>query len=194
MGGRGVDVFIGVSCASSGRVLEGARPDLNRGAGRDLSGGACVVAASLRRASCRVGCALAMTCRGHGRGGVLVALAPGSTHVSGGVGTLALIRRCRWFRCSVVKYLCHSVPVPIFGPFVRGDGLNIRRWRCRRQAGGAKNLDRYRCVTLRRQEKTPRPARMQIRGSWITSTQQRRHSHRMTADAIFFFTSDDACA
>ena len=57
---------------------------------------------------------------------------------------------------------------------LRGDGINIGRWRCQRQAGGAKNFDRYRPVTLRRQEKTPRPARMQIRGSWITSTQQRR--------------------
>ena len=57
---------------------------------------------------------------------------------------------------------------------LRGDGINVRGRRCRRQAGGAKNFDRYHPVTLRRQEKTPRPARMQIEGSWITSTQQRR--------------------
>ena len=71
--------------------------------------------------------ALACLRRRHGRGGVLVALAPGSTPVSGGVGTLALIRRCRWFWYAVVKLLCHSVPVPGCGPFVRGDGLNIGR-------------------------------------------------------------------
>ena len=61
-----------------------------------------------------------------------------------------------------------EVALPLFrlagGPFVRGDGLNVRGRRCWRQAGEAKNLDRYRPVTLRRQEKTPRPARMQIRG------------------------------
>lgn len=57
---------------------------------------------------------------------------------------------------------------------LRGDGLNIGRRGGWRQAGGAKNLDRYHPVTLRRQEKTPRPAQMQIRGSWITSTQRRR--------------------
>ena len=38
---------------------------------------------------------------------------------------------------------------------LRGDGLNIGRWRGRRQAGWAKNFDRYRYVTLRRQEKPP---------------------------------------
>src|SRR5699024_9007974 len=91
----------------------------------------------------------------HACGGLLSADSPGSAPVSGGVGTLALIRRCRWFRCSVVKLLCHSVPVPVFGPFVRGDGLNIGRCGGWRQAGWAKNLDRYRPVTLRRQEKPP---------------------------------------
>src|SRR5699024_7420800 len=66
-------------------------------------------------------------------------------------------------------------PVPVFGPFVRGDETKIGRRGWWRQAGGAKNFDRYRCVTLWRQEKTPRPARMQIRGCWVTSTQQRRY-------------------
>src|SRR5699024_2286785 len=46
-------------------------------------------------------------------------------------------------------------PVPVFGPLVRGDGLNIGQCGGWRQAGWAKNLDRYRPVTLRRQEKPP---------------------------------------
>src|SRR5699024_561462 len=70
---------------------------------------------------------------------------------------------------------CSSSPGAGSGPFVRGDGLNIGQRGGWRQAGGAKNFDRYRCVTLWRQEKTPRPARMQIRGCWVTSTQQRRY-------------------
>lgn len=42
----------------------------------------------------------------------------------GASALLRFVRRCRWFRCSVVKHLCHSVPVPIFGPFARGDERN----------------------------------------------------------------------
>src|SRR5699024_6676807 len=40
-------------------------------------------------------------------------------------------------------------------PFFRGDGLNIGQRGGWRQAGEAKNFDRYRSVTLRRQEKPP---------------------------------------
>ena len=55
---------------------------------------------------------------------------------------------------------------------LRGDGINIGRWRCRRQAGGAKNFDRYRCVTLSRQEKPPDLHECRSGGSRITSTRR----------------------
>ena len=63
-----------------------------------------------------------------------------------------------------MKLLCHSVPVPVFGPFVRGDERNSTPTGKAAQAVPGLFSNRYRAVTLRRQEKTPRPARMQIRG------------------------------
>src|SRR5690606_15809982 len=57
--------------------------------------------------------------------------------------------------CSVMKYLCHSVPVPSCGPLVRGDGLSLGRGRWWRQVGWAKNFDRYRAVTLGDKKRPP---------------------------------------
>ena len=80
-------------------------------------------------------------------GDVFSALVPGC------VGSLALVR---WSRCPLCD--CEAA-LPLFrlagGPFVRGDEINVRRWRGRRQAGGARNFDRYRSVTPWRQEKPP---------------------------------------